>query len=42
VIYVSHYLEEVARVADRYTVLRDGATVGCGEVRATSRRRWSS
>jgi ribose transport system ATP-binding protein len=35
VIYVSHYLEEVARVADRYTALRDGETVGTGDVRGT-------
>jgi len=27
VIYISHFLEEVSRVAQRYTVLRDGKTV---------------
>jgi ribose transport system ATP-binding protein len=32
VIYISHVLEEVARIADRVTVLRDGATVGTGLV----------
>jgi len=30
VVYISHFLEEVQRVADRYTVLRDGRSVGSG------------
>ena len=30
VVYISHFLEEVRRVADRWTVLRDGRTVGSG------------
>ncbi|MBB6429497.1 sugar ABC transporter ATP-binding protein [Algisphaera agarilytica] len=30
VIYISHFLEEVQEIADRYTVLRDGETVGTG------------
>jgi ribose transport system ATP-binding protein len=33
IIYISHFLEECKRIADRYTVLRDGETVGCGEMR---------
>ncbi len=32
IIYISHFLEEVKRVADRYTVLRDGQCVGKGEI----------
>jgi ribose transport system ATP-binding protein len=32
VIYISHFLEEVRRVAQRYTVLRDGASVASGDV----------
>ncbi len=35
VIYISHFLEEVKSVADRFTVLRDGETVGTGEVAGT-------
>ena len=30
IVYISHFLEEVRRVADRYTVLRDGRSVGTG------------
>jgi ribose transport system ATP-binding protein len=30
IVYISHFLEECQRVCDRYTVLRDGATVGTG------------
>ncbi len=30
IIYISHFLEEVTDIADTYTVLRDGQTVGSG------------
>ncbi|HMI87521.1 MAG TPA: sugar ABC transporter ATP-binding protein [Polyangiaceae bacterium] len=30
VIYISHFLEEIHRIADDFTVLRDGETVGTG------------
>ena len=33
VIYISHFLEECRRVANRYTVLKDGETVGSGTMR---------
>jgi ribose transport system ATP-binding protein len=36
VIYISHFLEEVQKVADRYTVLRDGRNVGAGGMEETS------
>jgi ribose transport system ATP-binding protein len=36
VLYISHFLEEIQQIADRYTVLRDGVTVGSGEVEGTS------
>ena len=32
VIYISHFLEEVREIADDYTVLRDGETVGTGRI----------
>lgn len=35
VVYISHFLEEVVRVAQRYTVLRDGRSVGGGATDGT-------
>jgi len=32
IVYISHYLEEVRRVCDRFTVLRDGEVAGGGRV----------
>jgi ribose transport system ATP-binding protein len=36
VVYISHFLEEVQAVCDRYTVLRDGRSVATGTVAGTS------
>jgi ribose transport system ATP-binding protein len=36
IVYISHFLEEVQRVADSYTVLRDGRSVGSGTMEGTS------
>jgi ribose transport system ATP-binding protein len=33
IVYISHFLEECKRVCSRYTVLRDGETVGTGDMR---------
>ncbi len=38
-VYISHFLEEVNRVATRYTVLRDGVSVGTGDVAETTNQR---
>ena len=35
-VYISHFLEEVFEVADRYTVLRDGEAVGAGPMGETT------
>ncbi|MBI1357048.1 MAG: ATP-binding cassette domain-containing protein [Acidobacteria bacterium] len=32
IIYISHFLEEVERIADSFTVLRDGRSVGSGVI----------
>ena len=32
IIYISHFLEEVREIADRYSVLRDGQSVGEGNI----------
>jgi len=36
IIYISHFLEEVREVADRYAVLRDGESVGSGDLATVS------
>jgi len=36
IIYISHFLEECRLIADRYTVLKDGETVGSGEMSGAS------
>jgi ribose transport system ATP-binding protein len=36
IIYISHFLEEVQQVADRFTVLRDGKKVGTGKMEEAS------
>ena len=35
IVYISHFLEECQRICDRYTVLRDGASVGTGQMDST-------
>jgi ABC-type sugar transport system ATPase subunit len=37
IVYVSHKMEEIFRLCDRLTVLRDGQTVGTSEIAATDR-----
>lgn len=32
IVYISHFLEEIRQVCDRYTVLRDGRSVGSGDL----------
>ncbi|MEE2640211.1 MAG: sugar ABC transporter ATP-binding protein [Planctomycetota bacterium] len=37
-VYISHFLEEIRRVADAYTVLRDGRQVGSGSLDGVSEK----
>jgi rhamnose transport system ATP-binding protein len=39
IIYISHRLEEIAEIADRVTVMRDGATVGTFQMHEMDRAR---
>jgi ribose transport system ATP-binding protein len=32
IVYISHFLEECKSICDRYTILRDGETVGTGDI----------
>lgn len=36
IVYISHFLDEIDDIADRYAVLRDGASVGAGSVAESS------
>jgi len=36
IIYISHFLEEIREIGDRYVVLRDGATAGTGTLASVS------
>ena len=36
VIYISHFLEEVRQISDRFTVLRDGHSVATGDIATTT------
>jgi ribose transport system ATP-binding protein len=36
VIYISHFLEEVRQLSDRFTVLRDGRSVATGEIESVT------
>ena len=36
IVYISHFLEEVRTICDRFTVLRDGRTAGGGNATATA------
>jgi len=39
IVYISHFLEEVREIADRYTVLRDGCSVATGELSSVTNDR---
>jgi ribose transport system ATP-binding protein len=38
IVFVSHRMEEIFRIADRYSVLRNGKTVGAGNIKGTTEK----
>lgn len=36
IIYISHKLDEIFRIGDRYTILRDGEQITCGNIKDTN------
>jgi ribose transport system ATP-binding protein len=38
IVFVSHRMEEIFRIADRYSVLRNGKTVGAGNIKETTEK----
>ncbi len=40
IVYISHFLEELEALADRFTVLRDGRSVGTGFMKEATRQQW--
>lgn len=38
IVFVSHRMEEIFRIADRFSVLRNGKTVGAGEMKAVNEK----
>ena len=38
IVFVSHRMEEIFRIADKYSVLRNGITVGAGEIKDITER----
>jgi ribose transport system ATP-binding protein len=38
VVYISHFIDEVKEVADRFVVLRDGKNAGGGDIRSATRK----
>jgi ribose transport system ATP-binding protein len=38
IVYISHFIEEVKQVADRFVVLRDGRNAGEGDAAASAAR----
>lgn len=38
IVYISHFLEEVQEISDRFTVLRDGRSVGAGDTATATQK----
>ena len=42
IVFISHRMEEIFRIADRYSVLRNGKTVGAETLKRSPKKTWSS